>query len=79
MGITLRKSAAVYVRAPTRSHSHSRSNPHTAASKTKGIPEERVCHVVCKKPSKACDFTVEIVVQLGTGERPTVYTGKLVP
>ena len=25
------------------------------------------------------DFTVEIVVQLGTGERPTIYTGKLVP
>jgi len=25
------------------------------------------------------EFTVEIVVQLATGERPTVYTGKLVP
>lgn len=25
------------------------------------------------------DFTVEIVVQLSTGERPTVYTGKLIP
>jgi len=25
------------------------------------------------------NFTVEIVAQLGTGERPTVYTGKLIP
>jgi len=27
----------------------------------------------------AGEFTVEIVVQLATGERPTVYTGKLIP
>ena len=25
------------------------------------------------------NFTVEIVCQLSTGERPTIYTGKLIP